>query len=57
MKRFVPFISCYDDRIEVTEIDYVACVKDKKCIHIVVGKPDGERPLGRPENRWEHCGK
>jgi hypothetical protein len=23
---------------------------------VLVGKPDGKRPLGRPRHRWERCG-
>jgi hypothetical protein len=25
----------------------------KKCIGILVAKPEGKRPLGRPRRRWE----
>ena len=25
----------------------------QKCIWILVGKPEGRRPLGRPRRRWE----
>ena len=25
----------------------------QKCIEILVGKPEGKRPLGRPRCRWE----
>jgi hypothetical protein len=27
--------------------------KNEKYINILVGKPDGKRPLGRPKRRWE----
>jgi hypothetical protein len=26
--------------------------EDEKCIQILVAKPDGKRPLGRPRCRW-----
>ena len=33
---------------------YVGSTGEKKSMYIfVVGKRDGERPLGRPKNRWE----
>lgn len=38
-------------------VDYVAFIQDKKYLRIVLGKPDGERPLGRPANSWVHCGE
>jgi hypothetical protein len=25
----------------------------KECIHVLVEKPEGHRPLGRPRRRWE----
>jgi hypothetical protein len=28
--------------------------RDEKCINILVEKPEGKRPLGRPRRRWEH---
>jgi len=32
----------------------VACMLERKCIYgVLVGKPDGKRPLGRPRRRWE----
>jgi hypothetical protein len=27
--------------------------EDRKCIKILVGKPNGKRQLGRPRHRWE----
>jgi hypothetical protein len=32
---------------------HVAYMGDMKHAHIMVGKPDGKRPLGRPSGRWE----
>jgi hypothetical protein len=26
---------------------------EEKCVQDFVGKPEGERPLGRPRHRWE----
>jgi hypothetical protein len=32
----------------------VACMGKKRCPHtILVGRPEGRRPLGRPRRRWE----
>jgi hypothetical protein len=25
----------------------------ERCIQLLVGKPEGKRPLGRPRHRWE----
>jgi hypothetical protein len=24
-----------------------------RCLHVLVGKPEGTRPIGRPRHRWE----
>jgi hypothetical protein len=33
---------------------HVACMGEDRGVHIVlVGKPEGKRPLGRPRHRWE----
>jgi hypothetical protein len=33
---------------------YVACVGEKRKVYkVLVGKPKGRRPLGRPRRRWE----
>jgi hypothetical protein len=33
---------------------HVACMGEKRNAYIVlVGKPEGQRPLGRPRHRWE----
>jgi len=26
---------------------------EERCIRVLVGKPEGKRPLGRPRLRWE----
>jgi hypothetical protein len=33
----------------------VACMgEDRKVYKVLVGMPEGKRPLGRPWRRWEH---
>jgi len=33
---------------------HVACMGDRRGIfRVLVGKPEGKRPLGRPRHRWE----
>jgi hypothetical protein len=35
-----------------------ACSKNGKkrnAYRILVGKPEGKKPLGRPKRRWEYC--
>ena len=33
---------------------HVACMGEKKGVYmVVVGKPEGKRPLGKPRSRWE----
>jgi len=33
---------------------HVACMGDRTHVfRILVGKPEGKRPLGRPRHRWE----
>jgi hypothetical protein len=35
-------------------VEHVACVGERKgAYRILVGKPEGKRPLGRPSRRWE----
>ena len=32
----------------------MACMGERRGVHrVLVGKPDGKRPLGRPRRRWE----
>ena len=32
----------------------VACMVERKVVYrVLVGKPEGKRPLGRPRRRWE----
>ena len=33
---------------------YVACMRESRGVYkVLVGKPEGKRPLGRPRRRWE----
>jgi hypothetical protein len=33
---------------------HVACMGEERGVHrVLVGKPEGKRPLGRPRSRWE----
>jgi hypothetical protein len=33
---------------------HVACVGERRGVYrVLVGKPEGKRPLGRPRHRWE----
>jgi hypothetical protein len=32
----------------------VACIGEKRCVYrVLVRKPEGKRPLGRPRRKWE----
>jgi hypothetical protein len=44
---------CAGDKIEKNEMG-VACNSEGRGVYrVLVGKPDGERPLGKPRRRWE----
>jgi hypothetical protein len=32
---------------------HVARMGEERGVHMLVGKPEGKRPLGRPRRRWE----
>jgi hypothetical protein len=33
---------------------HVVCMGEERLVHrVLVGKPEGKRPLGRPRHRWE----
>jgi hypothetical protein len=32
---------------------HVACMGERKLYRVLVEKPEGKRPLGRPRHRWE----
>jgi hypothetical protein len=37
---------------------HVACMRDRRGVYrVLVGKPEGKRPLGRPRCRWEDNSK
>jgi len=34
---------------------HVACMLERRGVYrVLVGKPEGKRPLGRPRHRWEN---
>jgi len=34
--------------------EHVACMGESRVVYrVLVGKPEGKRPLGRPRHRWE----
>ena len=36
-------------------VGHVACMGEGKGVYrVLVGEPEGKRPLGRPRHRWEH---
>ena len=36
-------------------VGHVACIGVKRSVYrVLVGKPEGKRPLGRPRLRWEY---
>ena len=36
-------------------VGHVACMGERTGIYrVLVGKPEGKRPLGRPKRRWEN---
>jgi len=35
-------------------VGHAVCMGERKGVYkVVVGKPEGQRPLGRPRHRWE----
>jgi len=45
---------CSGDKIEKSWAGHVARMGERRGVYIVlVGKPEGKRPLGRPRRRWE----
>jgi hypothetical protein len=33
---------------------HVACMRERRSVHrVLVGRPEGKRPLGRPRRKWE----
>jgi hypothetical protein len=40
--------------IRMRRAGYVACIGEKRCAYrILVGRPEGRRPLGSSRRRWE----
>jgi hypothetical protein len=40
----------------MTWVGHVACMGESRGIYrVLVGKPEGKRPLGRPRHRWERA--
>jgi hypothetical protein len=39
-------------QLSVCEGGYVARMEKRNAYRILVGKPEGKRPLGRPRRRW-----
>jgi hypothetical protein len=46
---------CSGDQIEKNEVDEASrCMGESRNVYrVLVGKPEGKRPLGRPRCRWE----
>jgi hypothetical protein len=45
---------CSGDQIEMRSAEHVARMGEERGVYrVLVGKPDGSRPLGRPRHRWE----
>jgi hypothetical protein len=46
---------CSGDQIEKNEMSWACSTtrESKGLCRVLVGKPDGKRPLGRPRRRWE----
>ena len=39
-------------------VEYVACMEFRRGVYrVMVGKPEGKRPFGRPKRRWENNNK
>jgi len=37
---------------------HVKCMEESRITYgVLVGKPEGKRPLGRPRRNWEYCSK
>ena len=46
-------LSCYLRHIGI-DLWHVACMGEGRGVHsVLVGKPEGKRPLGRPRRRWK----
>jgi len=44
-----------NDHIRIRWTGHVACMGERRgAYRVLLGKPDGRRPLGRPRYRWEN---
>jgi hypothetical protein len=34
-------------------VKFIYVLRVERCAQVLVGKPEGKRPLGRPRHRWE----
>ena len=42
------------DKSKMRWVRHVAHMGERRCVYrVLVGKPEGKRPLGRPRHRWE----
>jgi hypothetical protein len=49
-----PILFGWGDKIEKNKMGgHVACMGEGGIYRVLVGKPEGKRPLGRPRHRWE----
>ena len=53
--RYRNHTGCLGDKIEKSEMGgHVARMGERRGVYrVLVGKPEGKRPLGRPWRRWE----
>jgi hypothetical protein len=41
-------------KLRLRWVAHVTCMGDGRCVYrVLVGKPEGKRPLGRPRHRWK----
>jgi hypothetical protein len=49
----IPFCKFFASRI-VRWVGHIACVGERRgACRVLVGKPEGNRPLGKPRCRWD----
>ena len=48
-----PYRNCAGGKIEKNEMDGACGACGGRVHRVLVGKPEGKRPLGRPRCRWE----
>jgi hypothetical protein len=48
-------ITCVTKSRRIRCAGHVACMGERKgAYRVLMGKPEGKRPLGRPRHRWEY---